>query len=112
MVQDIKEWNRTTPALKTWDNFKTHFCRAHMELRETLSDIIQALQQANIAQQVIEGISHLFPCPAETPTEETTEITTEAPANTSGNQGTDSAYLQNPTELSQDVNFEFMSIVT
>jgi hypothetical protein len=100
MVQDIKEWNRTTPALKTWDNFKIHFRRAHMELRETSSDTIQALQQANIAQQVIEGIAHLIPNATETPTEETTETPAEAPADTSGNQGTDSASLPDFSALS------------
>ena len=69
MAPDIKEWNRSPIGSKTWDNFKTHFRRAHIELRETSSDTLQALQQANIAQKLIEVIVHLIPPPAGTTTQ-------------------------------------------
>ena len=52
---------------------KIHFCQAHKELRETSNDTLVAMQHANIAQQVIEGIAHLIP---PTPTE---DISTLAP---------------------------------
>ena len=32
---DITDWNRRPEADKTWENFKTHFRRAHQEFRET-----------------------------------------------------------------------------
>ncbi len=51
-------------------------------------------------EQVIEGIAHLIPCPAETIIEDTTETPTEAPTNTSGNQGTDSASFPDLSALS------------
>ena len=65
-VSDIKEWKRRPAVERTWINFKLHFRRAHNELRETSSDTLQAMQHANIAQQVIEGIAHLIP-PTTTP---------------------------------------------
>ena len=60
-VSDIKEWKRKPAIERTWINLKTHFRRAHDELRETSNDTLQAMQHANIAQQVIEGIGHLIP---------------------------------------------------
>ena len=60
-VTDIKEWKRRPAVERNWINFKLHFRRAHNELRETSSDTLQAMQHANIAQQVIDGISHLIP---------------------------------------------------
>ena len=60
-VSDIKEWKRKPPLEQTWINLKAHFRRAHDELRETSNDTLQAMQHANIAQQVIEGIAHLIP---------------------------------------------------
>ena len=65
-VSDIKEWKRRPAIERTWFNLKTHFRRAHDELRETSNDTLQAMQHANIAQQVIEGIAHLIPPPEPT----------------------------------------------
>jgi restriction endonuclease len=33
---DIKQWRRKADKGKTWDEFKTHFQRAHQEWRKTL----------------------------------------------------------------------------
>jgi hypothetical protein len=97
-VSDIKEWKRRPAVERTWINLKLHFRRAHDELRETSSETLQAMQQANIAQQVIEGISHLIPPvlppvlppvtqpPAAAPVPETPSIT-----------GTTASPLTNPT---------------
>jgi hypothetical protein len=71
-VQDIRDWKRLAPADKTWTNFKLHFCRAHEELRKTSNETLSSLQQAHIAQQVIEGIQNLMP-PFESPPEEPSE---------------------------------------
>ena len=69
-VSDIKEWKRKPANERTWINLKVHFRRAHDELRETSNDTLVAMQHANIAQQVIEGIAHLIPPtpPEDTPT--------------------------------------------
>ena len=64
-ISDIKEWKRKPAAERTWINLKVHFRRAHDELRETSNDTLQAMQHANIAQQVIDGIAHLIPPPVE-----------------------------------------------
>ena len=87
-ISDIKDWKRKPAADRTWINLKIHFRRAHDELRETSSDTLQAMQQANIAQQVIEGISHLIP-PASTP--ESQHPATPSVADTTGSS------LTNPT---------------
>lgn len=70
--QDIKEWKRKPAAQKTMLNFTTHFRRAHEELRETTNETLEALQHANIARQVIDGIQHLLPSSEDTtpPTEQ------------------------------------------
>jgi hypothetical protein len=67
VTQDIKEWNRRPAHLKNWTEFKTYFRRVHSELRETESETLQNMQHANIARQVIEGISHLIPQVEEPP---------------------------------------------
>ena len=63
----LKEWKRRLPADKSWVNLKTEFRQAHIEVREYDDDTIAAIQHAHIAQQVIDGIAHLIPPPAETP---------------------------------------------
>lgn len=60
-VSDIKDWKRKPANERTWLNLKLHFRRAHEELRETSNDTLQAMQHANIARQVIDGIAHLMP---------------------------------------------------
>jgi hypothetical protein len=93
-TSDIKDWKRKPAAERTWINLKLHFRRAHDELRETSSETLQAMQQANIAQQVIEGISHLIP---PQPTTEnlapTASLASEAPSIA----GTTTSPLTNPT---------------
>ena len=89
-VSDIKEWKRRPVAERDWTNFKLHFRRAHDELRETSSDTLQAMQHANIAQQVIDGISHLIP-PSPAPPSNIPPATTPSVADTTGSA------LTNPT---------------
>jgi hypothetical protein len=56
----ITEWNRRPEAEKTWPNFKLHFRRAHQEFRETtditLEDSELQRQNANLVQQVVNGM--------------------------------------------------------
>jgi hypothetical protein len=58
--QAITEWNRLTDLQKTWIAFKTHFRQAHQELRETtdvtLEDSALEANNANLVQQVVEGL--------------------------------------------------------
>ena len=61
MTQDIKEWNRRPALLKNWTTFKTFFRRVHTEIRATSNDTVEAMQHANIARHVIDGIRHLIP---------------------------------------------------
>jgi hypothetical protein len=65
MRTDIRDWNRRPQNEKTWIVFKEHFRRAHDELRETtdltLADAAQ--QQANLVQQVIEGVQQVLENP-------------------------------------------------
>jgi type II secretory pathway component PulJ len=57
---DITDWNRRVEADKTWPNFKTHFRRAHQEFRETTDVTLEESDlrrnNANLVQQVVEGI--------------------------------------------------------
>jgi hypothetical protein len=79
VTQDIKEWNRRPVHLKTWTAFKAYFRRVHSELRETESETLQNMQHANIARQVIEGISHLIPSVEEPPPASTPPASAPAP---------------------------------
>ena len=73
--ESIREWNRRTANLKTWDRFKTFFRQAHQELRETTNLTLEAAelqaQQANLVQQVILGVQDVItqqtPAPAPPP---------------------------------------------
>jgi hypothetical protein len=75
----LKEWKRRLPADKSWANLKTDFRQAHIEVREYDDDTIAAIQHAHIAQQVIDGIAHLIPPPADTPPDTLAEDLEEAP---------------------------------
>ena len=57
-AESIKEWNRKTRAQRqNWINFKNHFRNAHKELRATrIATMSSQFQQANLVQQVVEGI--------------------------------------------------------
>jgi len=94
-VSDIKEWKRKPAAERNWINFKLHFRRAHDELRETSSDTLQAMQHANIAQQVIDGIAHLIPPPAPEPAPAPTPAI--QPSMTPSVADTTGSALTNPT---------------
>ena len=57
---DITDWNRRPEANKTWENFKTHFRRAHQEFPKTtdvtLEDSELQRNNANLVQQVVNGM--------------------------------------------------------
>jgi hypothetical protein len=57
---DITDWNRRAEVHKTWPNFKTHFRPAHQEFRETTDVTLEESDlrrnNANLVQQVVEGI--------------------------------------------------------
>jgi hypothetical protein len=61
---------------KTWTNFKTHFCHAHQESRETTDITLEEsdLQRnnANLVQQVVESLQHAMV--AEPPAEEPSDL--------------------------------------
>jgi len=55
----ITEWNRPEND-KNWINFKTHFCQAHQEFRETTDVTIEESElqrnHANLVRQGVEGV--------------------------------------------------------
>jgi hypothetical protein len=62
---DITEWNRKADILKNWINFKDHFRRAHQEFRETTDTTLEESElqrnNANLVQQVVEGLQQVIP---------------------------------------------------
>jgi hypothetical protein len=78
--QAITEWNRRPAIEKTWPNFKTHFCQAHQEFRETTNVILEeselARNNANLVQQVVDGLQGAF-TPDETLQNESAELITQ-----------------------------------
>jgi hypothetical protein len=62
--QAITEWNRKPALENTWPNFKTHFRQAHQEFRETtditLKESELARNNANLVQQVVNGLQSAF----------------------------------------------------
>ena len=54
----IRDWSRLPPIQKTWGNFKTHFRRAHQELKETgdLQVRDTTFDSANLVRDVIDGV--------------------------------------------------------
>ena len=78
-VEAIKAWNRRLPAQQNWINFKTYFCQAHNEFRETTNLTLEqaAMEQRNalLVQQIMEGVQSALPEPT-LPTN-TVELTSE-----------------------------------
>ena len=58
----IREWNKRPQTEKTWVSFKEHFRLAQQELRETNGLEIgnAGLDQANLVQQVLEGMQTMM----------------------------------------------------
>ena len=58
----IREWSRLTQDQHAWANFKTHFRRAHQELKEAGDLKIRDTQfnSANIVQEVIDGVQSVL----------------------------------------------------
>jgi hypothetical protein len=58
--QAITEWNRKPDLQKTWINFKAHFRQAHQEFRETTDVTLEESElhrnNANLVQQVVDGL--------------------------------------------------------
>jgi hypothetical protein len=58
--QAITEWNRLPDIQKTWINFKAFFRQAHQEFRETTDVTLEESElhrnNANIVQQVVDGL--------------------------------------------------------
>ena len=65
LKEEMKTWNRLPELQKTWIAFKIHFRRAHNEYRETTNTTLQEatrqLENANLVQQVIEGVRANMP---------------------------------------------------
>ncbi len=72
----IREWTRLPPVQKTWGNFKTHFCRAHQELKETgdLQLCETTFDSPNLVQDVIYGVQLALHPPDTTPMEDSPQI--------------------------------------
>jgi uncharacterized phage-associated protein len=67
---DITAWNRRPADEKTWESFKTHFRRAHQDFRETtdvtLEDSELQRSNANLVQQVVNGMQQAMTAETET----------------------------------------------
>ena len=58
----LKSWLQTPLPSRTWENFKAHFRVEHNLLRVTNDGTLgeSKLHQANLVQQVLEGVQHLL----------------------------------------------------
>jgi hypothetical protein len=81
----ITEWNRKTDLEKTWIAFKAHFRQAPQELRETSDVTVEdsdiQRNNANLVQQVVEGLQTAFAsgdAPAEEPTAQLEQMANSA----------------------------------
>ena len=65
----IQEWSKLPQDQHTWANFKTHFHRAHQELKEAGDLRIRETQfnSANIVQEVIDGVQSVLKPPEPAP---------------------------------------------
>ena len=72
----IRDWTRLPPVQKTWGNFKTHFRRAHQELKETgdLQVRETTFDSANLVQEVIDGVQLALNPPNATPPDDSPQI--------------------------------------
>jgi hypothetical protein len=97
--QAITEWNRKPAIEKTSPKFKAHFCQAHQEFRETtdmtLTESELAQNNANLVQQVVDGLQSAF-TPDETLQNESAELITQM-----ANSATRSNETQHATQLAQ-----------
>jgi hypothetical protein len=75
--QAITEWNRKPAIENTWPNFKMHFRQAHPEFRETTDITLEeselARNNANLVQQVVDGLQSAL-TPDETLQNESAEL--------------------------------------
>jgi hypothetical protein len=67
---DITAWNRRPEDDKTWEGFKTHFRCAHQDFRETTDVTLQDSElmrnNANLVQQVVNGMQQAMAAETET----------------------------------------------
>lgn len=83
----IKTWNWLNPIQQIWINFKTHFCTAHHELKETgeLTMKDAGFHQGNQVNRIVShmaGITHPYPpqgCQDPTYAPTTTPIPNDSP---------------------------------
>jgi hypothetical protein len=70
---DITAWNRRPEPDKTWEGFKTHFRRTHQDFRDTidvtLKDSELQRNNANLVQQVVNGMQQALAAETETETD-------------------------------------------
>ena len=63
--QALLEWKRRPRLQQTWNNFKTFFRTAHMELRSvsnfTLEEAQRHQERANLVAEVVQGIQNALP---------------------------------------------------
>jgi hypothetical protein len=97
----ITEWNRRTDIQKTWIAFKDHFRQAHQEFRETtdvtLEDSELERNNANLVQQVVDGLQNVL-APENQPDDESTALLSQM-ANSASQ--TSEAQQQLLTQLTQ-----------
>ena len=75
----ICDWSRLHQARKTWAVFKTHFCQAHQELRESGDLMVKetAFHSANLIQEVIEGVQTALLNPPNNTVTDTSQVITQ-----------------------------------
>ena len=63
----LQKWLQTPLGTRTWDQFKIHFRLAHNLMKVTTEGTIRdsRFHQANLVQQVVDGVQHLLLAPKE-----------------------------------------------
>ena len=105
LSQAVTEWNRKPAVQKTWINFKTHFRQARKELKESAGATIENSdlnQQANLVQQVVEGVQQAL-LPPDGGTDPTSEILQQVVNSASTTTNTQQQLLQQISQLQQSV---------
>jgi hypothetical protein len=100
----ITEWNRKQALQQTWIAFKDHFRQAHQEFRETtditLKDSELQRNNANLVQQVVEGLQHVL-TPEEPPETESSAIIQEMANSATRNTEAQQQLVNQLTQMQQ-----------
>ncbi len=105
LSQAIIEWNRKPALQKTWIAFKTHFRKARQELKESSGDTIansRLTEQANLVQQVVDGVQQAL-LPPDGTADPTTDILQQVVNSASENTTTQQQLVQQLAQLQQSV---------